>query len=111
MPVLDQSVAMQVVLSFSNISTPVFICSIMVCFDSLNASWCSCVQMNLAAGFRRSLNGAMVAAWEKVYATWFTRPNHDLTSVVEVGVGNSAIALVNFLAGLTVVGPISNPAN
>ena len=34
----------------------------------------------------------------KAYATWFTNPNHDRTSVRFFGVGKSLIAQVNFLA-------------
>ena len=50
----------------------------------------------------------MTSACEK---EWATCPNHDRTCVVDMGVKNSAIALVNLRAGFTVVGPISNPAN
>ncbi len=84
------------------------ICSMMICLDS---SWCSVVQVNFVDGCSKSLKGAIVVAREKVYATWFTRPNHERTSVVEEGVGNSAMAFVNFLAGLTVDMLISKPAN
>ena len=38
------------------------------------------------------------------------RPNHDRTSVREVGVGKSEMALVYFLHGRTVSLVISNPA-
>ena len=57
-------------------------------------------------GLRRSLNGVMTSACEKEWATWITSPNHDRTSVVDMGVRNSAIALVNLRAGFIVVGPI-----
>ena len=46
----------------------------------------------------------------KAYATWFTSPNHDRTSVRFFGVGKSLIARVNFWHGLTESAVISKPA-
>ena len=59
-------------------------------------------------GLSRALNGSIAGVILKAYDTWFTRPNHDLTSVRFFGVG---MALVYFLQGFTVVGVILNPAN
>ena len=39
----------------------------------------------------------------KAYATWLSKPNQDLISVMFVGVGNSVIALRYLLQGQTVI--------
>ena len=46
----------------------------------------------------------------KVYATWFTSPNHALMSVMLVGVGKSVMACMYLSAGLTSNGVTVKPA-
>ena len=66
MPDLLQSVAMHVVLSRSNISTPVWIWSMMTALDASNAVWCMSVHTKVMAGFSSSQNGVITSASEKV---------------------------------------------
>ena len=69
------------------------------------------VHSNGVDGFNSSRKGSMAAVMAKEYDTWFTRPNHALTSVRLVGVGKSLMAAVNLSAGQTSVGVTVNPAN
>ena len=41
----------------------------------------------------------MISDWANAYDTWFTKPNHDLTPVIDVGVGKSLMALVILSVG------------
>ena len=83
----------------------------MVSLDSSNACCRHSSHLNGCDGLRRSRNGSMVVVMLKAYATWFTSPNHDRTSVRFFGVGKSLIARVNFWHGLTESAVISKPAN
>ncbi len=61
----------------------------------------SLVHSNGVVGLSRARKGCMALVIAKVYATWFTSPNHALMSVMLVGVGKSVIDCVYLSAGLT----------
>ena len=83
----------------------------MASLELSNACWRASVHSKGVDGLSSDRNGSIISVILNAYATWFTRPNHDRTSVREVGVGKSAIAFVYFLHGRTVSLDISKPAN
>ena len=111
MPAFAQSVEMHVGRPTVNVRTPFLTRRITSCFDfSNNLSMVSSQKKTRVLLASNSLNGDMISACENAYATWLTRPNHDLTSVMFFGVGNSAIADMIFLVGPYPLGEIVNPA-
>ena len=111
MPCFDQSVARHVGLVLSKIFTPLWISSMMVSFDFSNACCSVSSQWNFLLGLSSSWKGNITSVMLNAYKTWFTKPNQDLTSVMFCGVGNSKMALMCFLHGLTESLVISKPAN
>ena len=97
MPCFDQSVARHVGLVLSKILTPLWISSMMVSFDCLNACCSVSSQWNLLLGLSSSRKGSIVSAMLNAYDTWFTKPNQDLTSVRLCGVGKSEMATMAWL--------------
>ena len=83
----------------------------MVSFDFSNACCSVSFQWNMLLGLSSSRKGSIMSAMLNAYDTWFTKPNHDLTSVRFCGVGKSAMALMYFLHGRTMSLVISKPTN
>ena len=83
----------------------------MVSFDFSNACCSVSSQWNMLLGLSSCRKGSIMSAMLNAYDTWFTKPNHDLTSVRFCGVGKSAMALMYFLHGRTVSLVILKPAN
>ena len=83
----------------------------MASLELLNACWRASVHSKGVDGLSSDRNGSITSVMLNAYATWLIRPNHDRTSVKELGVGKSVIAFVYFLHGRTVSLVISNPAN
>ena len=99
MPVLLQSVARQVGLWGSNDRTPCSIMRRMASLLDLKAVLRASSQYHFP-GFKRSLNGCIVSDELMLYATWFTRPNQDLASVMFCGLGKSFIASSRWVEAL-----------
>ena len=93
MPSLLQSGAKQVTLLMSNVETPCLTSLTMTCFDSWNAFSRVWFQLNLELFLTRSQNGSIIGLNEYAQASWFTRLNQDLASVMFLETRKFKIAL------------------
>ena len=107
-PCQDQSVARHIGLLLSKILTPLAIsetinnCS----FGFLKQSVKIIIPVKCYCWLEQV--SSMRSVILKVYDTWLSRTNHDLTSVMFLGVGNSKIALSYFWQGHTESPVIAN---
>ena len=99
MPRRDQSGWRHVRRCMSKISTPLCMASRMASLEDWKAVSSSGDHENWQRALRNGLNGAMRSGSWGYLATWLTRPNQLLMSVVEVGDGNSLIASRYFGSG------------
>ena len=83
---------MHVLRSGSKISTPFSTSWMMAVFDLRKAASSCAVQWNFVFGLRRCLKGAIRSVIRPYRATWLTRPNHERTPAMPVGVGNALMA-------------------
>ena len=105
----DQSVARHVGRFGSKVFTPSRTRSTISTLDFSNSSSKVESQKNVLAD-NSWRNSSIMGALAKVYDSWFTKPNHDLTSVIHVGTGKYLIAVMIFLSCLHPSRVISKPA-
>ena len=92
MPVLDQSVTMQMCESSLNDVTPFATSFTISCFAVSKEDWRSFVQTYSAFLASNFLKGSIKEVFENEYATCSTKPNHDRIPVISVCRGKLVMA-------------------